>query len=155
MTTFTEGPEESVKISVQRENARRKKSFAAYLALLLIPIAIGAYAIARAPSQTQAVANEVIPVVNANVQESIKPQVAEAVAVQAEPIIRERVDKHVDEAVDIRLKPVEARYAHLEQMMVRSGGDNGRVKELEARVATLEKQVAALARALQTRRPPQ
>lgn len=154
MTMYAEGPEsESVKIAVQREAARRKRSFLMYLLLLAVPIAIGGYAIANAPTQTQAVAKEVLPAVNANVQESIKPQVAEAVATQAEPIIRDTVERQInrnlDQAVAVRIKPEVAR---IEQLVVRSGG-NGRVKELEDRVTALEKQVAALTQALQSRRP--
>lgn len=152
MTTFTEGPDSSVKIAVHNEAQRRKRAFRMYLALLIVPIAIGAYAIANAPSQTQAVAKEVIPVVNANVQETIKPQVAEAVAAQAGPIIQASVDqqigRNVDNAVALRIKPVEAR---IDEMLVRSGNDM-RVKELEDRVGQLEKQVQILARELQARR---
>ena len=156
MTTFTEGPGDSVKIAVKREAARRKRTFAFYIALLLVPIAIGGYAIAKAPTETEAVAKQVIPVVNASVEESIKPRVAEAVATQAEPIIRETVAKQLDTAVSIRVKPVEERYSRLEAIVMKgaNGNNDARVNELEARVAQLEKQVQILTRQLQARPDP-
>lgn len=131
---------ESVKIAVDAEARRRKRLLLSYLLLLLIPIVIGGYAIARAPSQTEAVAHDVLPIVNENVKETV--------AAQAEPIIR----KELDVAVARHVKPLDDRTGKLERAMSERGG-NPRVRELEDRVAKLEQQVAALQRMLQQRQP--
>ena len=52
MTIPTEPYNESVQETVDRETARRKRVFLAFMALLLVPIAIGAYALTKAPSET-------------------------------------------------------------------------------------------------------
>lgn len=155
MTTAEEIP--SVKTAVALEARRRKRVFAIFLGLLAIPVAIGLYAVAKAPSETEAVALNVTPIVERNVEENItrrvdqkiEPRVDELVARRAEPVIQQTLDKqltvHLDRAVIARVQPLERQYR-----VMATAGDNEhqrtteRVKELEARVATLEKRLAAL-----------
>lgn len=151
MTTFTEGPQDSVKIAVQREAARRKRTFVFYLVLLAVPIAIGGYAIANAPTQTQAVAKEVIPVVSANVEETIEPKVAEALKTQAEPIIRDGLEKQLTprlEAIVDRSVQVNLRKA----IAVRE--QDPEIVALKREIAMLKEQVKDLQGRIPERRDP-
>ena len=57
--TAMEPFDESVQEIVARETARRKRVLLAFLALLLVPIAIGAYALSRAKKETEAIVDAV------------------------------------------------------------------------------------------------
>ncbi|HJQ41060.1 MAG TPA: hypothetical protein VKB93_28320 [Thermoanaerobaculia bacterium] len=77
--------EESIREAVDREAARRKRTLYAFLALLLVPIAIGAYALSRAPKEAEQVANDVTPIVT--------ERVAKDVVERSEPLIKEKVSR--------------------------------------------------------------
>ena len=169
MTTSEENP--SVKTAVALEEHRRKRVFTIFLALLIIPLAIGLYAIAKAPSETDAVASRVTPIVEKNVEENvtrrvdekfeprveevvarhvdkkIEPRVEEIVARRASPIIQQTLDRQLDKAVVARVQPLEQQFrtfsAEGNPQQLRM---SARVKELEARVAKLEQQLAQLTR---------
>ena len=79
--------DESVQEAVARETARRKRVLLAFLALLLVPIVIGAYALTKAPAETEKVANDVAPLVT--------ERVAKDVVTQAEPLIRDNVSREI------------------------------------------------------------
>lgn len=167
MTIYDEMP--SVKTAVAREAQRRKRVYAMFAVLLMIPVAIGIYAVAKAPAETDAVVQSVVkdvtPVVQNNVEKNIQenlaknveatvtervsrqvePRVQEIVERRATPLIKETLDKQVTAAVTARVQPLERQYRDL----TREGNTEhertaARVKELEARVAALERRLAAL-----------
>lgn len=151
MTTMEEIP--SVKTAVAREERRRKRVLLMFLALLLIPIAIGVYALVKAPSETELVAKNVTPIVEKQVEENItarvdrkiEPRVAEVIARQATPMLQSAVDRQVGAAITARVQPLER------QFRIYSSVGNPqqqrlteRINELEARVAALERRLAVL-----------
>ena len=79
--------EESIREAVAAEAARRKRTLYAFLALLLVPIAIGAYALSRAPKEVEQVANDVTPIVT--------ERVAKDVVERSEPLISQNVKENV------------------------------------------------------------
>jgi hypothetical protein len=163
MTTFEELP--SVKTAVQREAQRRKRVYGMFALLLLVPVAIGIYAIAKAPSETDVVVEKVVkdvtPIVQGNIQENlaknveatvtervdrqIEPRVQEAVERRAAPLIERTLTRQVDAAVTARVRPLEQQYrAFTVEGNTEHERTAARVKELEARVAALERRLAAL-----------
>lgn len=154
MTTYEEMP--SVKTAVAREAQRRKRVFAAFLALLLVPIAIGAYAIAMAPEQTDVVVDKVTPLVQqrveknvektitARVDQTVEPRVAEIVERRATPLIERTLDKQLNAAVAARVQPLEQNDRMLSARITEHDKTTARVQELEKRVAMLERRLAAL-----------
>lgn len=154
MTTFEEMP--SVKTAVDREAQRRKRVFATFLALLIIPIAIGAYAIAMAPSETDAVVNEVTPLVQerveknveetitARVDRTVEPRVVELVERQATPVIERTLDRRLNAVMTARVEPLERNYRMFAARSAEHDKTLARVQELEKRVALLERRLAAL-----------
>jgi polyhydroxyalkanoate synthesis regulator phasin len=154
MTTFEEMP--SVKTAVDREAQRRKRVFATFLALLLIPIAIGAYAIAMAPSETDAVVNKVTPLVQERVEKNVEetittrvdrtvePRVAEIVERRATPVIERTLDRQLNAAMTARVQPLEQNYRALVARNTEHDKTSARVQELERRVAMLERRLAVL-----------
>ena len=154
MTTFEELP--SVKTAVDREAQRRKRMFAMFLALLIIPIAIGAYAIAMAPSETDVVVEKVTPLVQerveknveetitARVDRTVEPRVVELVEREATPVIARTLDKKLNAAVTARVEPLERNYRMLAARNTEHDKTSARVQELEKRVAMLERRLAAL-----------
>ena len=147
MTIYEEMP--SVKTAVELEARRRKRVFLMFLALLAIPVAIGAYAVAKAPSDAQIMAARVSPIVEENIVQSvdrridqkIEPRVDEIVAQRATPVI----ERTLDRAVTARVQPLERSYRALAiQDETEHAKAEERVRELEARVAALERRLAVL-----------
>src|SRR5687767_13066129 len=109
MTTLEENP--SVKTAVALEEHRRKRVFTIFLALLAIPLAIGLYAILKAPSETDVVVSRVTPIVEKSVEENvtrrvdekIEPRVEEVVARRATPIIQQTLDRQLDAQIGKQL----------------------------------------------------
>ena len=91
--------DDSIRIAVERETQRRKRVLMFFVALLALPLIAGAWALAKAPSETEAVAREVTPLV----RESVSKSVAEDVAAQAAPLIEERVARSVDKELEPKL----------------------------------------------------
>jgi phosphotransferase system IIB component len=87
--------DESVHEAVAREAARRKRVFLAFLGLLLIPIAIGAYALSKAPTEIEKVASDVTPIVTSRVSGEISERVTKDVSARTEPLIRENVAREI------------------------------------------------------------
>ena len=94
---------ESIQDVVARENARRKRVFLAFLALLLVPVGIGAYALAKAPTETAKVANDVAPIVTERVGGEIAARVSNDVASRTEPLIRASVAREINATVEPRI----------------------------------------------------
>ena len=88
--------------------------FLAYLAVLAIPVAVGAYALTRAPSETEAVAQKVTPVVrdtvtrdvDERVNQRVNERVTAEVKTQAEPVIKSEVSRQVSESVKPEIESV-------------------------------------------------
>lgn len=91
---------DSVQAAIDREAKRRRRVLLTYLGLLIVPIVIGGLVLAKAPSETAAVARQVTPIVRNEVAADIEPRITEAVTAKAEPIIRERVSREVRESVE-------------------------------------------------------
>lgn len=87
--------DESVREAVTREAARRKRVFLAFLGLLLIPIAIGAYALSKAPTEIEKVATDVTPLVTSRVSGEISERVTKDVSARTEPLIRQNVAREI------------------------------------------------------------
>jgi phage shock protein A len=87
--------EESVREAVTRETARRKRVFLTFLGLLLIPIAIGAYALSKAPTEIEKVAADVTPLVTSRVSGEISERVTKDVSARTEPLIRQNVAREI------------------------------------------------------------
>lgn len=85
--------DESIREAVAREAARRKRTLYAFLALLIIPIAIGAYALSRAPKEVERVASEVTPIVAERVSGDISTKVTNDVVQRSESVIKENVSR--------------------------------------------------------------
>lgn len=151
MTTMEEIP--SVKTAVAREERRRKRVLLTFLALLLIPIAIGVYALVKAPSETELVAKNVTPIVEKQVEENItarvdrkiEPRVAEVIARQATPMLQRTVDRQVSAAITTRVQPLERQFrVYSTEGNPQQQRLTERIKELEARVDALERRLTAL-----------
>lgn len=84
--------DDSIRIAVERETQRRKRVLWLFVALLALPLIAGAWALAKAPSQTEAVAREVAPLV----RESVGKSVAEDVVAEAAPLIEQRVATRIE-----------------------------------------------------------
>jgi chromosome segregation ATPase len=97
---------ESVQDAVARETKRRKRVFSAFIGLLLIPIAIGAYALSKAPTETQKVANDVAPIVTQRVGADISAGITDKVIAQTQPIIQKNVANEISTTVEPRLAAV-------------------------------------------------
>ncbi|HEX3068811.1 MAG TPA: hypothetical protein VHX14_09555, partial [Thermoanaerobaculia bacterium] len=95
---------ESVQDAVTRETKRRKRVFSAFISLLLIPIAIGAYALSKAPTETQKVAADVAPIVAQRVGADISTGITDKVIAQTQPIIQKSVAHEI--SVEPRLAAV-------------------------------------------------
>lgn len=98
---------ESVQDAVTRETKRRKRVFSVFIALLLIPIAIGAYALSKAPSETQKVAADVAPVVTQRIGAQISAGITDKVIAQTQPIIQKNVAHEISATVGPRLAAVD------------------------------------------------
>ena len=151
MTTSEEIP--SVKTAVELEAGRRKRVFATFLALLIIPIAIGAYAIAKAPTETDVLVREATPIIEKSVEASvsqkvdqnIEPRVDRIVESRATPVIQKRLDQELDKAIVARVQPLEANYKILAmQDNTEHDKTEARIKQLEARIDALEQRLAAV-----------
>jgi chromosome segregation ATPase len=115
-TAIPEGPEpaaaqtqtydESVQKAVARETARRKRVFSAFISLLLVPIAIGAYALSKAPREAQKVATDVAPIVTQRVGADISAGITNNVIAQTQPIIQKDVAREISASVEPRLAAV-------------------------------------------------
>lgn len=103
MTTSMAQHDDSIQQAVARETARRKRVFIAFIALLLVPIGIGAYALVRAPSETDKVATDVTPIVTERVGEQITARVTNDVVSRAGPIIRGDVERAISANVEPRI----------------------------------------------------
>jgi predicted nucleic acid-binding Zn-ribbon protein len=92
----TEPYDESITAAVAREAARRKRTLYAFLALLLVPIAIGAYALSRAPKEVERVASDVTPIVAERVSGEISTKVTNDVVQRSESVIKENVTRETN-----------------------------------------------------------
>ncbi len=144
MTTFDEMP--SIKTAVELEARRRKRVYAMFLALLIIPVAIGIYAIAKAPSETELLVQNATPIIEKNVEKSVSRKVDRDLEPRVDKIVRERarpvIENTLETSIAARVKPLEQKYS------MRGIQDDqehekteARLRELEARVAALEKQL--------------
>lgn len=97
---------ESVQDAVTRETKRRKRVFSVFISLLLIPIAIGAYALSKAPTETQKVAADVAPIVAQRVGADISAGITDKVIAQTQPIIQKNVANEISTTVEPRLAAV-------------------------------------------------
>ena len=116
MTTAQYEPrDESIEQAVARETARRRRVFIAFLALLLVPIAIGGYALAKAPTETTLVADRVTPVVTNRVGGIIDANISKEVATRVVPLVRENVASEFSSTVAPRIASVANDAAQLRQ----------------------------------------
>src|SRR6266852_577842 len=98
--------DESVQEAVARETKRRKRVFSTFMALLLAPIAIGAYALSKAPCEAQKVATDVAPIVTQRVGADISAGITNNVMAQTQPLIQKNVAQEISTTVEPRLAAV-------------------------------------------------
>lgn len=91
MTVELQREDDSIRLAVERETRRRKKALMGFLALLVIPIAIGGWVLVRAPKETELVVREVTPIVQQRVGENVTKQVVEQSATLIERTVEEKV----------------------------------------------------------------
>ncbi|HXH92131.1 MAG TPA: hypothetical protein VNN25_11170 [Thermoanaerobaculia bacterium] len=99
--------DESVQAAVARETKRRKRVFSTFMALLLVPIAIGAYALSKAPTEAQKVATDVAPIVTQRVGADISAGITNNVMAQTQPLIQKNVAREISANVEPRLVAVD------------------------------------------------
>ena len=143
--TAMEPFDESVQEIVARETARRKRVLLAFLALLLVPIAIGAYALSRAPKETEAIVNAVTPPVTERVNRSVAEGVTNDVVARTEPLIRRNVTTAIEQTVVPRIASAETALTNL-QSTVRTTSETmdartAAIPDLQSQLATIEQTV--------------
>ena len=99
--------DESVQEAVARETKRRKRVFSTFMVLLLVPIAIGAYALSKAPTEAQKVATDVAPIVTQRVGADISAGITNNVMAQTQPLIQKNVAREVSATVEPRFAAVD------------------------------------------------
>jgi hypothetical protein len=100
---MTTAPYDSIHEAVTRETARRKRVLLAFVGLLLLPIVIGAYALSKAPSETEAVAADVTPLVAKQVGGVIATNVTNDVVSRTTPLIQQNVSREIKTVVEPRI----------------------------------------------------
>lgn len=141
-------PERSpIDIAVEKETARRKRVLLGFLLLLLVPLIVGGWALARAPKETEAVARQVAPLVSKDVREevsrSIESTVTEAVSAKAGPVIEKTVSAQFNQTVLPELGAVKQEVSGIRATMQ----DNARkITDASASVAMIRNEQATLVR---------
>jgi chromosome segregation ATPase len=102
----TDAYDDSVRDAVARETVRRKRVLIGFLASLAIPIAVGAYVLAKAPTEIESIAKEVSPIVSQNVGGELTEKVTKDVVARTEPALRQTVSRQVSSEVDTRVSSV-------------------------------------------------
>lgn len=140
MTINDEMP--SIKTAVALEERRRKRVFATFLALLLIPVAIGAYAILKASTETEVLVRNATPIIEKSVEKSVSQKVDRTIEPRVEEIVERRaapvIARTLEKSVVARVEPIENNYR------IRGAQDKERIDALEKRIELLEQQLAAL-----------
>jgi chromosome segregation ATPase len=149
--------DESVHEAVARETARRKRVLLAFLGLLLVPIAIGVYALSKAPTEIERVASDVTPIVTSRVAGNIAERVTSDVSAKTEPLIRQNVAREVKAAVEPRFSSVSNDITQLQSSVQKTselvesvrphlalvGQNETTLKNLDVNQARLGREVAA------------
>ncbi|HEX2121428.1 MAG TPA: hypothetical protein VHL59_07280 [Thermoanaerobaculia bacterium] len=128
---------------MQKEIERRKRALSMFLALLLLPLIVGGWALVRAPKETELVAREVTPIVRQEVSRSIESSVTEAVAEQAAPVIRQTVSEQFSETVLPQIGAVKEEVSGMRQTMQEN---SRRITEASSSVATIRGEQATVVR---------
>lgn len=102
----TEPYDESVRDAVAREAARRKRVLLAFIGLLLVPMAIGAYALTTASTEKEQLVTDVTPIVAQRVGDEIASSVTNDVVARTQPLIQQNVSRHIAEVVEPRITSV-------------------------------------------------
>jgi hypothetical protein len=151
--------DESIREAVARETARRKRVLLAFLALLLIPIAIGAYALSQAPTEIERVAADVTPIVTSRVAGDITERVTSDISAKTEPLIRQNVAREVSTVVEPRLASVSNDITQLQTSVQKTSAlvqevtpQLAALKTLDANQARLTREIGANLQAANTNR---
>lgn len=140
--TAAESYDESIEEAVARETARRKRVFMTFMALLVVPIAIGGYALAKAPTETKIVADKVTPVVADRVEQSVGTRVMNEVVTKTAPLIRDSVSREFSATVAPQIASVANDAAQLRGSVDGLGQE---IKTLQTTVQSSSEFVAAAA----------
>jgi hypothetical protein len=98
--------DESVHDAVAREAARRKRVLLAFVGLLLVPMAIGAYALTTASTEKDQLVTDVTPIVAQRVGDEIASSVTNDVVARTQPLIQQNVSRQIAEVVEPRISSV-------------------------------------------------
>ncbi len=132
--------DESIQEAVARETARRKRVLMTFMALLVVPIAIGSYALTKAPTETDIVADKVTPVVTDRVEQSVGTRVMNEVVTKTTPLIRDSVSREFSATVAPRIASVADDAAQLRGSVDGLGQE---IKTLQTTVQSSSEFVAA------------
>lgn len=132
-----------IDVAVQKEIERRKRALWMFLALLLLPLIVGGWALARAPKETELVAREVTPIVRQEVSRSIESSVTEAVAEKAAPVIRQTVSEQFGETVLPQLGAVKEEVSGMRRTMQEN---SRKITEASSSVAMIRGEQATVVR---------
>lgn len=132
-----------IDVAVQKEIARRKRALWMFLALLLLPLIVGGWALTRAPKETELVAREVTPIVRQEVSRSIESSVTEAVAEKATPVIRQTVSEQFNATVLPEIGAVKKEVSGIQQTMQEN---SRKITEASSSVAMIRGEQATLVR---------
>jgi hypothetical protein len=132
-----------IDVAVQKEIARRKRALWMFLALLLLPLIVGGWALARAPKETEVVARQVAPIVREEVSRSIESSVTEAVAAKATPVIRQTVSEQFNETVLPQIGAVKQEVSGIRASMQEN---SRKITDASASVAMIRGEQAILVR---------
>lgn len=138
MTTMEPPDDESVHEAIARETARRKRVLLAFLALALVPIAIGAYALSKAPTETSKIATDVTPIVSERVERTISESVTNNVVTRSQPLIRQNVSSAVASAERVLRQDYASLQATVQQTSAATAAQIAVLPELQTRVAGLD-----------------
>ena len=133
----TEPYEESVQEAVARETARRKRVLLAFLGLLLLPIGIGAWALAKAPTEIEKVAVDVTPMVTERVSHDISTRVTADVVARTEPLVRQNVSAAAS-SLRNDITSLQTSVQQTSDLVTRVTPQLAAVPELNTRLSTLE-----------------
>ena len=151
-------PPSRIESAVERELARRRRLLRLYLLLLLIPLGLAAWFLVMGRSDhealRQAVDERVAPVEKSFQQVAPKLQQVETLVAQAQPLVEKAADQLQAQEKQVEtlrqevreLKPEVQEIKANQASFVRGMEASGEVKELSARLATVERNQAVYQR---------
>ncbi len=131
--------EESIRAAVEREAKRRRRVLTGYLALLIVSMAVGGFAVVKAPTETEIVAKKVEPIVRDQVRASVADDITRSVVQSTGP--------QIDAKVSSAFAEVKPRFDQI------TGGLQRSVQTINQNVTRIETTVRTSSQFIDTARP--